>query len=311
MGKAIFLYKSDPVRGRQWAEVFQRLAPEIDFRIWPDIGTAEDVRFLAAWVPPEDLATRFPRLEVLFSSGAGVDQFDFEALPPALPVVRMVEPGIVRGMVEYVVHAVLDLHRDMPQYRRQQTLGTWRPLPVRPAGQRRIGVLGLGSLGQAVLAQLAGFGFDLAGWSRSQHAISGVQCHAGEGALSAFLSGTEILICLLPLTDETRGFLNQRVFAQLPHGASLVHVGRGPHLNEADLLEALASGQLAEAALDVTDPEPLPAEHPFWRHPQIRVTPHIASMTQPESAAEVVIDNLRRHRAGEAMTGLVDRRRGY
>ena len=311
MGKTVFLYKSDPVRGRQWAEVFQREAPEIDFRIWPDVGEPEDVRFLAAWVPPDDLATRFPRLELLFSSGAGVDQFDFEALPPALPVVRMVEPGIVRGMVEYVVHAVLDHHRDMPQYRRQQALSEWRPLPVRPAGQRRVGVLGLGSLGQAVLAQLAGFGFDLAGWSRSQHAVAGVQCHAGADGLAAFLARTDILVCLLPLTDETRGFLNTNVFAQLPAGASLVHVGRGPHLVEADLLAALASGQLAEAVLDVTDPEPLPAGHPFWRHPQIRLTPHIASMTQPESAAEVVIDNLRRHRAGEPMTGLVDRSRGY
>ena len=311
MGKTVFLYKSDPVRGRQWAEVFQREAPEIDFRIWPDVGEPEDVRFLAAWVPPDDLATRFPRLELLFSSGAGVDQFDFDALPPALPVVRMVEPGIVRGMVEYVVHAVLDHHRDMPQYRRQQALSEWRPLPVRPAGQRRVGVLGLGSLGQAVLAQLAGFGFDLAGWSRSQHAVAGVQCHAGADGLAAFLARTDILVCLLPLTDETRGFLNTNVFAQLPAGASLVHVGRGPHLVEADLLAALASGQLAEAVLDVTDPEPLPAGHPFWRHPQIRLTPHIASMTQPESAAEVVIDNLRRHRAGEPMTGLVDRSRGY
>ena len=311
MGKATFLYKSDPVRGRQWAEVFARKAPEIDFRIWPDIGAPEDVRFLAAWVPPDDLARRFPRLEVLFSSGAGVDQFDFDALPPALPVVRMVEPGIVRGMVEYVTHAVLDLHRDMPQYRAQQQLAQWQALPVCPAAERRIGVLGLGSLGQAVLAQLAGFGFDLAGWSRSAHTLDGVECHAGPDALPGFLARTDILVCLLPLTDETRGFLNAEVFARLPRGAQLVHVGRGPHLVEADLLEALASGQLAHAVLDVTDPEPLPAAHPFWHHPRVRLTPHIASMTQPRSAAEVVIDNLRRFAAGEPMTGLVDRGRGY
>ena len=311
MAKTAFLYKSDPVRGLQWAEVFRREAPEIDFRIWPDIGDPSEVRFLAAWVPPGDLATRFPRLEVLFSSGAGVDQFDLSVLPPALPVVRMVEPGIVRGMVEYVTHAVLDLHRDMPQYRRQQQDGAWQPLPVRPAGERRIGVLGLGSLGQAVLAQLAGFGFDLAGWSRSHHQVDGVSCHAGGAELSAFLARSDILVCLLPLTDETRGFLNGQLFAQLPRGASLVHVGRGPHLVAADLLEALSTGQIAEAVLDVTDPEPLPAQHAFWRHPNIRLTPHIASMTQPKSAAEVVVDNLRRFRAGEPMTGLVDRLRGY
>ena len=213
MKTTTFLYKSDPVRGRQWAEVFSRQRPDIDFRIWPDVGDAALVRFLAAWEPPADLAERFPNLEVLFSSGAGVDQFDFAALPQALPVVRMVEPGIVRGMVEYVTHAVLGLHRDMPQYRRQQQEGLWKPLPVRPAGERRVGVLGLGSLGQAVLAQLVSLGFDCAGWSRSRHEVEGVQCHAGTDELQAFLARTDILVCLLPLTDSTRGFLDAKLFA--------------------------------------------------------------------------------------------------
>lgn len=306
-----FLYKSDPVRGRQWAEVFRQHAPEIDFRIWPDVGDPQQVRFLAAWAPPDDLAAQFPNLEVLFSSGAGVDQFDFAALPPTLPVVRMVEPGIVRGMVEYVTQAVLSLHRDVPAYRRQQQRGEWRPLPVRPAGERRVGVLGLGSLGQAVLTQLQGFGFDCAGWSRSRHAIDGVRCYAGQDELTVFLARTDLLICLLPLTDATRGVLNAGLFSQLPRGAALVHVGRGPQLVEADLLAALALGQLSEAVLDVTDPEPLPPRHAFWRHPRIQLTPHIASMTQPLSAAAVVIDNLRRFAAGEPMVGLVDRTRGY
>ncbi|MGJ7495477.1 2-hydroxyacid dehydrogenase [Variovorax sp. RT4R15] len=306
-----FLYKSDPERGRQWAEVFRRRAPAIDFRIWPDIGDPAQVRFLAAWEPPADLSSRFPRLEVLFSSGAGVDQFDFAALPPALPVVRMVEPGIVGGMVEYVTHAVLGLHRDMPRYRRQQAEGLWQPLPVRPAGQRRVGVLGLGSLGQAVLAQLVGLGFDCAGWSRSRHAVDGVACHAGADGLPGFLERTDILVCLLPLTDSTRAFLDARLFSMLPAGAGLVQVGRGPQLVDTDLLSALDSGQISEAVLDVTDPEPLPAAHPFWRHPRIQLTPHIASMTQPLSAAEAVLDNLRRFEAGEPMVGLVDRSRGY
>ncbi|PLC42178.1 glyoxylate/hydroxypyruvate reductase A [Ralstonia pickettii] len=306
-----FLYKSDPVRGRQWAEVFRQHAPDIDFRIWPDIGDPLRVRFLAAWEPPADIATQFPHLEVLFSSGAGVDQFNFAALPPTLPVVRMVEPGIVRGMVEYVTHAVLSLHRDIPAYRRQQQAEQWRPLPVRPANERRIGVLGLGSLGQAVLAQLQGFGFDCAGWSRSRHAIDGVQCFAGQEELAAFLARTDILICLMPLTDATRGVLNAALFGQLPQGAALVHVGRGPQLVNDDLLAALDSGQLSEAMLDVTDPEPLPAGHALWRHPRVHITPHIASMTQPLSAAAVVIDNLRRFTAGETMVGLVDRSLGY
>lgn len=310
-GATTFLYKSDPVRGQRWAEVFRREAPEIDFRIWPDTGDASRVRFLAAWVPPEDIAERFPNLEVLFSSGAGVDQFDVTKLPATLPVVRMVEPGIVRGMVEYVTHAVLGLHRDMAQYARQQAEGVWKPLPVLTAGERRVGVLGLGSLGQAVLAQLVGLGFDCAGWSRSRHEVEGVECHAGADALPGFLARTDILVCLLPLTDSTRGFLNAALFAHLPEGASLVHVGRGPQLVEADLLDALASGRLAEAVMDVTDPEPLTPGHAFWTHPRIRLTPHIASMTQPLTAARAVIDNLRRFETGEPMVGLIDRALGY
>ena len=309
--RATFLYKADPVRGRQWAEVFAQHAPELDFRLWPDIGDPAHVRYLAAWEPPPDLARRFPNLQVLFSSGAGVDQFDFAALPPALPVVRMVEPGIIRGMVEYVTHAVLDLHRDMPQYRRQQQRGEWKPLQVLTAAQRRVGVLGLGSLGQAVLAQLLAFGFDCAGWSRSRHVVDGVRCHAGPDELAAFLQRTDILVCLLPLTDSTRGFLDAALFARLPRGAALVHVGRGPQLVAADLVAALDAGRLGDAVLDVTDPEPLPPENLLWRHPRVRITPHIASMTQPSSAAQVVLENVRRFRAGEPMTGLVDRTRGY
>jgi glyoxylate/hydroxypyruvate reductase A len=306
-----FLYKSDPVRGRQWAEVFARRASPLDFRIWPDIGNAADVHFLAAWEPPADIATRFPNLKLLFSSGAGVDQFDFRALPPKLPIVRMVEPGIIHGMVEYVTHSVLDLHRDMPAYRRQQQQGLWQPLPVRPAAERRIGVLGLGSLGQAALQSLTRFGFDCAGWSRSRHAIDGVQCFAGADELDAFLARTDILVCLLPLTDATRGLLDAGLFDRLPRGAMLVHVGRGAQLVTEDLRAALDNGQLAEAVLDVTDPEPLPVGHALWAHPKVRITPHIASMTQPHSAAEVVLDNLQRFERGEPLVGLVDRDRGY
>lgn len=309
--RPVFVYKADPQRGRQWAEIFDREAPEIHFRLWPDVGDAADVHYLAAWEPPADLATRFPQLQLLFSTGAGVDQFNFAALPPQLPVVRMVEPGIVHGMVEYVMHAVLDLHRDMPAYRRAQQQRVWRTMPVRAASERRVGVLGLGSLGQAVLDRLVSFGFDCAGWSRSRHDMAGVSCHAGADELDAFLACSEILVCLLPLTDATRGFLNAALFAKLPSGASLVHVGRGPQLVTQDLLQALDKGQLAEAVLDVTDPEPLPPEHPLWLHPRVRITPHIASMTQPQTAARVAIDNLRRFARGEPLLGLVDRTRGY
>lgn len=306
-----FVYKSDPERGCLWAEAFARRRPDIDFRIWPDIGDPATVDVLAAWEPPPDLARLFPNLKLLMSSGAGVDQFDLATLPPHLPLVRMIEPGIVQGMVEYVLHAVLDLHRDMSTYRRQQQAGQWRPWPVRSASRCRVGVLGLGVLGQAVLNALRPLGFDLGGWSRSAREMPGLRTWAGPAGLSDFLARCDILVCLLPLTDATRGFLNAGLFAQLPQGAALVQVGRGAQLVDADLLQALASGQLREAVLDVAAPEPLPAAHPFWCHPAIRLTPHIASMTQPHTAAAAVLDNLDRLAAGQPLLGLVDRQGGY
>jgi glyoxylate/hydroxypyruvate reductase A len=306
-----FLYKSDPVRGAEWAELFARKAPDVPFRIWPDIGDPESVRYLAAWLPPEDISELFPNLEVLFSVGAGIDQFDLSVLPPELPIVRMTEPGITAGMVEYATMAVLGLHRDLPAYIDQQRRRLWQPIRVQPASKRRVGVLGLGLLGRAVLAQLSAFGFQLNGWSRSRHAIEGVDCYAGQEELPAMLAATDILVCLLPLTDETRGVLNVGLFAGLPRGASLVHVGRGPQLDSAALLSALDGGHLSAAVLDVTDPEPLPEDHPFWSHPKVMLTPHIASMTQPETAVDLVLENISRHRAGQPLIGLVNRERGY
>jgi glyoxylate/hydroxypyruvate reductase A len=301
------LYKADPERGRQWAGHFAQKAPDVPFRVWPDIG----VRYLAAWQPPADVMRTFPNLEVIFSVGAGIDQFDLAGVPPHVAVVRMTEPGIVEGMVEYVTQAVLTIHRDLFDYAAQQRERVWRELPVRAASTRRVGVLGLGMLGTAVLKTLRSFGFDCAGWSRSAHEIEGVECHAGVESLDAFLARTDVLVCLLPLTDSTRGLIDKRVFGLLPKGASFINVGRGPQVIQQDLLDALNSGHLHAAILDVTDPEPLSPEHAFWTHPRVRLSPHIASATRPETAVEMVLENLRRHRAGERMIGEIDRARGY
>ena len=305
-----FVYKADPVRGAEWRQLFASLAPQIDFRIWPDVGDPARVRYLAAWAPPGDLHA-YSSLEVLFSVGAGIDQFDLEALPARLPLVRMVEPGIVGGMVEYVTLAVLSIHREWQAYAAQQQAEVWRALRVRPASSRRVGVLGLGVLPRAVLCQLRSLGFPCAAWSRTQHDVDGVDCYAGAAALPGFLSRCDILVCLLPLTEETRGILDRALFDRLPADAALVHVGRGAHLVQDDLLAALDQGSLAQAVLDVCEPEPLPPGHPLWRHPRVVLTPHIASMTQPAGAVRAVLDNLRRHQTGQPLEGLVQRRRGY
>jgi glyoxylate/hydroxypyruvate reductase len=305
------LYHADPERGAQWRELFALHAPDIPFRMWPDVGDASAVRYLAAWQLPANIAQTFPNLEVMFSVGAGVDQLDLRQIPAHVPVVRMLEPGIVEGMVEYVTQAVLSLHRDLFAYGRMQQDKRWKPMQVRAAAACRVGVLGTGRLGQAVLERLKLFGFDCAGWSRSAREIDGVPCFAGAASLDAFLARTDILVCLLPLTPQTQGMLNRELFAKLPRGASLIQTGRGKHLVQADLLDALASGQLDIAILDVTDPEPLPADDPLWTHPRVRITPHIASATRPDGAVRAVLDNLRRHREGQPMLGLVDRTRGY
>ncbi|MFK4384948.1 MULTISPECIES: 2-hydroxyacid dehydrogenase [unclassified Bradyrhizobium] len=305
------LYKANMVRGAEWARFFAERAPDVPFRLWPDIGDPAAVRYLVAWVPPDDIATTFPNLELVFSVGAGVDQFDTTKVPAHIPLVRMLEPGIAETMVEYVTMAVLGLHRDLLDFIGQQKQQVWREIRITPARRRRVGVMGLGQLGQAVLKRLKTFGFPLLGWNRSPREIEGVTCYAGADALPEFLAQADILVCLLPLTDQTRGILNAELFARLPRGAGLVNVGRGPHLVEADLLAALDSGALSGAVLDVTDPEPLPAGHPFWSHPRILLTPHNASMTTPDTAVDFVLDVIARHRRGEELPGLVDRKRGY
>lgn len=305
------LYKADPVRGEQWKRLFAEHAPDIEWRAWPDIGDPKDIRYLAAWQAPDNLETLLPNLQVLFALSAGVDQLDLDRLPTTLPVVRLLDPSITRGMCEYASFAVLSLHRDMLRYRQQQMARCWQAHLLQPAAKRRVGVMGLGTQAQQILATLQTFGFDLSGWARSEHRIAGVDCFAGAEQLPAFLGRCDIVVCVLPLTEQTKGILNRQLFQHLPKGAALVNMGRGGHLIEEDLLEALASGQLSAAVLDVLEQEPAAPDHPFWHHPQILLTPHIAAMTQPESAFSVLLENIRRHQRGESMLGQVDRERSY
>jgi glyoxylate/hydroxypyruvate reductase A len=305
------LYKASAERAQLWAGAFAQQAPQLPFRIWPDIGDPSEVEYLLVWQPPARIVETFPNLKLIFSAGAGVDQLDFTTIPPDIPVVRMLDPGIAESMAEFVSFAVLALHRNVVDFIDQQRNRIWRELQVRAASGRPVGVLGLGQLGQASLEKLRAFGFPLLGWNRSPRELPGVTCFTGDEQLPSFLAQTDILVCLLPLTDATRGMLNARLFSMLPRGAALVNVGRGGHLVERDLLEALEAGQLSAAVIDVLQSEPPLPDHPFWTHPRILMTPHIASMSRPDTAATFVLKTIDKHRTGQPIDGLVVRNRGY
>jgi glyoxylate/hydroxypyruvate reductase A len=306
-----FLFKSEARRGEVWRMRLQKEFPDLEFRVWPDVGDSLKIKYLACWLPPEDLGKNFPNLELVFSVGAGVDSIDLHALPAGVKLLRMTEPGLIASVGEYGTLAVLAAHRNFPSYLDLQRNRVWKPLPVVAAKDRNVGVMGLGMLGAGLLDRLKPFGFKLHGWSRSPKFIDGVTTFTGSNELVQFLSHIDILVCLLPLTDETRGILNAKAFDALPDGACLINLGRGAHLIEKDFLDALTDGKLQCAILDVVSEEPLPADHPFWGHSKIFLTPHVAGFTDAESGAEFVVANLRRHLANEALTGVVEASRGY
>ena len=306
------LFKSDIDRGDTWQSELRRQDPDIDLREWPDIGDSNDIEYALVWQLPRGELRSYPNLKVIFSIGAGIDHLSSDPeLPTGVPVVRMVEPGLTSGMTEFVVMSVIYHHRFMLDYLAQQREHVWREIEQVPPAKRRIGIMGMGVLGTDAAGKLAPFGFDLAGWSRTPKELHGVTSFHGEDGFIPFLNRTDILVCLLPLTNQTAGILDARAFAALPRGAAFISVGRGPHVVEKDLLAALDSGQLGGTTLDVFQDEPLPPDSPFWDHPRVVLTPHVASMTIATGACEMVIDNIRRHKAGKPLLHVVDMARGY
>ena len=306
----LFLSDADAVTA--WAAALARELAGEDIRVNTPAEDDGDVEFAVVWKPNPGRLARIPGLKAIFSLGAGVDHvFADPELPAGVPVIRLVDPTMIAQMTEYVVMNVLWHHRAMDNYAAQQAKGEWRELDLPRTNARRIGIMGLGAMGNAAAAALAQLGFPLAGWTRTERDWPlGAGFHGSDG-LASFLGISDILVCLLPLTPETENILDAGLFAALPEGAYVINVARGLHLVEEDLLAALQSGHIAGATLDVFRQEPLPPGHPFWDHPNVLLTPHIAAAGNPRTAAPQMAENIRRALAGEPLIDLVDVGVGY
>ena len=296
-----------------WRDALLEVDPSLEIRLFPEAGDPAEIEAAVCWTA-HDMAElrRYPNLKLLVSMGAGVDHLlRPPGPPPGVPVARLVDERLTQGMTEWVLLNVLRFHRQDPEYRAQQSAKIWNELSAPDTARRRIGILGLGALGGNAARALLALGFPVMGWSRRPKSLPGVQSFHGDDGLAAMLARSDILVCLLPLTPETRGLLDASRLALLPAGAYLLNSARGGHMVAADVRAALESGRLAGAALDVFEPEPLPPEHPFWTHPKVVLTPHAASITIPRSAAPQVVENIHRARAGLTPLNLVDLAAGY
>ncbi len=299
----------DPVA---WRREVLKLMPDLDFRLWREMGDPADIDIALVYKPPPGELKRMPNLKAILSLGAGVDYFfNHDDLPDGVPLARLIDPKLTKAMTEYVEFAVLRHHRHIDEFERRQGEARWEYELPPATGERRVGVMGLGVLGGDAARSLAALGFAVAGWSRTPKELDGIESFHGEAGLAPFLARTDILVCLLPHTAATEGIIDARTLAALPEGAYVVNTARGVHVVEEDLLAALEGGHIAGATLDVFRQEPLPAAHPFWAHPKVLVTPHIAAAGFPHSAAPGVVENIRRTRAGEPLLDLVDVAAGY
>ena len=306
----LFHSPEDPVD--LWVPALKENLPEIAIRVSPDVDDPAEIDYALVWKPPTGMLAGLPNLKAIFSIAAGIDHILADAERPAhLPIVRMADPYLRAMMTEYAIYAVLHYHRNMGDYRIDQANEVWdRRWPLYTP-DTTVGILGIGAIGADCAAAFRTLGFDVHGWSRTPKQLDGVTCHHGPEGLSDMLRQTKYLVCVLPLTDATRGIINRETLAQLPAGAIVVNIGRGGHVVDDDLLAALDSGHLSGAFLDVFNEEPLPKGHAYWQHPKVMTTPHVAGELVPRSCAKAVAANLRRHLAGEPMHNVVDLERGY
>jgi glyoxylate/hydroxypyruvate reductase A len=307
----ILLHRADG-NTAPWVADFAQALPEAEVVVWREGEAIAPCDYAVLWSPPEALVPELQHVKAIFLTGAGVDGImKYNDQLPDVPVIRLGDAGMAIQMAEYVTHAVLGYYRRMPEYAALAQRGEWKQLPQYRKEDFTVGVLGTGVLGMRVVDALRHFGFPVRGWSRSPKNIDGVASFAGTGSLDEFLSGSRVLVNMLPLTAETHSMLNRERLSKLPKGAYLVNVARGAHIVENDLLGLVQSGHIAGATLDVFVTEPLTADHPFWTEPRITVTPHVSALTLRTESIEQIAGKMRALARQEPVADVVDRIRGY
>ncbi|WP_313487514.1 glyoxylate/hydroxypyruvate reductase A [Pseudescherichia sp.] len=295
----------------EWSALLAPYLPGVTICRAETVQKPDDVHYALAWQPPRGFFAPYRNLRLLVNLGAGVDSLVGRDDLPDIPIIRLSDPDMARMMAGYVLFAVLRYARDIPAFERAQREQRWHYLHPRAPSSIRVGVLGLGELGGYAAQELARQGFDVRGWSRSQKAIADVRCSSGPESLNDFLSQSDILVVMLPLTPHTAGLLSAERLACLPLGAAFINVSRGAIVDQAALTDALRTGRIAEATLDVFDREPLPPGDPLWCMENVLITPHLASVAIPASAAQQVAENIQRAARGEPVTHQVFPARGY
>ncbi len=296
--------KPDP-----WIEGLAAALPQARVTLWEPGAPAAD--YAVVWAPPQQLVDEQPGLKALFNIGAGVDALMKLRIPPGMQVVRIDDGGMAVQMAEYVTQAVVRHFRELDACEADARAGRWAFRRPRERADYPVGIMGLGVLGQRTARALAGFEFPVVGWSRTPRDVAGVRCFSGADGFNDFLAATRILVCLLPLTADTRDIMNRGTLSRLQVGGYVINVARGAHLVDDDLLELLDSGHLAGATLDVFRTEPPPPEHRFWSHPRITMTPHTSARTLRDESIAQITGKMRALARGEPIAGVVDRERGY
>ena len=292
-----------------WLLGLRAALPGAEVTLWS--AGARQADYAVVWAPPQQFFDEQPQLKAVFNIGAGVDALLKLQLPPHSRIVRLDDAGMSVQMAEYVCHAVIRHFREFDAYEADTRQGKWSFRKPRARADFPVGIMGLGVLGERVARAVGHFEFPVNGWSRSNKVLDGVQCFSGAAGFKDFVASSRVLVCLLPLTADTRDVMNRDILSQLQPDGYVINVARGTHLVEDDLLALLDSGHLAGATLAVFRTEPLPAEHPCWKHPKITVTPHTSARTLRTESIAQIAGKLASLQRGEPVAGVVDPGRGY